>query len=68
MHPMFVTLFLQAGAEELVTGEQDGRRHARRARRCRRARSSGRPAAAGIARGGLTGDPGRAGGGDRRRG
>lgn len=38
MHPMFVTLFLQADAEDLLTEEQDRRRHARQARRCRRAR------------------------------
>jgi hypothetical protein len=38
MHPMFVTLFLQADAEELLTEEQDRQRRARQARRGGRAR------------------------------
>jgi hypothetical protein len=47
MHPMFVTLFLEADADELLTEEQDRRRHVRQARRSRCAQSV------------RTGDPGR---------
>ncbi len=65
MHPMFVTLFLQADADGLLTEEQHRRRQARQARRSRGARVI-RTAGS---RGGLTsGGPARAGGGDRRRG
>lgn len=32
MHPMFVALFIKADADDLLTEEQDRRRHARRAR------------------------------------
>ena len=35
MHPMFVTLFLETDADDLLTEEQDKRRHVRRARRSR---------------------------------
>lgn len=35
MHPMFVALFIKADADDLLTEEQDRRRHARQARRCR---------------------------------
>ena len=38
MHPMFVTLFLKADADELLAEEQDRRRRARQARRSRCAR------------------------------
>lgn len=35
MHPMFVTLFLETDADDLLTEEQDKRRRVRRARRSR---------------------------------
>jgi hypothetical protein len=35
---MFVALFIETGAEELLAEEQDGKRHARAARRARSAR------------------------------
>lgn len=38
MHPMFVTSFLTADADELLAEEQDRRRRASQARRSRRAR------------------------------
>jgi hypothetical protein len=38
MHPMFVTLFIEADADELLTEEQDRKRHAHAARRGRSAR------------------------------
>lgn len=54
MHPMFVTLFLTADADELLAEEQDRRRRASQARRSRRARvirtaarGPGSPASAG---------------------
>jgi hypothetical protein len=37
MHPMFVTLFLQTDADDLLTEEQGKRRHTRQARRSRSA-------------------------------
>jgi hypothetical protein len=38
MHPMFVTLFLETDADDLLTEEQDRKRHAHAARRGRSAR------------------------------
>jgi hypothetical protein len=38
MHPMFVTLFIETNADDLLTEEQDRKRHARAARRGRSAR------------------------------
>jgi hypothetical protein len=35
MHPMFVKLFLEAGADDLLAEERGRRRHANRARRNR---------------------------------
>jgi hypothetical protein len=35
MHPMFVKLFLEADADELLTEEEDKRRRGNRARRTR---------------------------------
>ena len=32
MHPMFVTLFIEMDANDLLTGEQDRKRHAHAAR------------------------------------
>jgi hypothetical protein len=40
MHPMFVTLFIQTDADDLLTLERDKKRHARAARRVMIARSS----------------------------
>jgi hypothetical protein len=38
MHPMFVTVFIETDADELLTEAQDKKRHARAARRARSAR------------------------------
>ena len=38
MHPIFVTLFLQADAGDLLTGEQDSKRRVHPARRGKSAR------------------------------
>jgi len=38
MHPMFVALFIETGADDLLAGERDKRRRARRAGRVRAAR------------------------------
>jgi hypothetical protein len=38
MHPMFVTLFIETDADDLLTEEQDRKRHAHAARRARSAR------------------------------
>ncbi len=38
MHPMFVTLFIETDAEDLLTEEQDRKRRAHAARRGRSAR------------------------------
>ena len=38
MHPMFVTLFIEADADDLLSEEQDGKRRAHTARRGRSAR------------------------------
>jgi hypothetical protein len=38
MHPMFVTLFIDTDADDLLTEEQDTQRRARQARRSRSAR------------------------------
>lgn len=38
MHPMFVTLFLESDADDLLTEEQDRKRRAHAARRGRSAR------------------------------
>jgi hypothetical protein len=38
MHPMFVTLFLETDADDLLTEEQDRKRRAHAARRDRSAR------------------------------
>jgi len=38
MHPMFVTLFLEADADDLLSEEQDRKRRAHAARRSRSAR------------------------------
>lgn len=35
MHPMFVKLFLETDADDLLTGDEDKRRRANRARRNR---------------------------------
>jgi hypothetical protein len=35
MHPMFVKLFIETDADDLLTDEQDKQRHARQARRSR---------------------------------
>lgn len=35
MHPMFVTLFLEPGADDLLAEEEDKRRAAKQARRAR---------------------------------
>ena len=45
MHPMFVTLFIETDADDLVAEEQDRKRRARAVRRGRSARA-GRVAAA----------------------
>ena len=37
MHPMFVTLFIETDADDLLTEEQDKRRHVRQARHSRSA-------------------------------
>ena len=37
MHPMFVKLFIEPDADDLLAEEEDRRRSARRARRTRRA-------------------------------
>ena len=38
MHPMFVKLFIETDADDLLVDEQDQQRHARQARRGRSAR------------------------------
>jgi hypothetical protein len=38
MHPMFVKLFIETDADDLLAGEQDKHRHRRPARRSRSAR------------------------------
>ena len=38
MHPMFVTLFIETDADDLLTEEQDNKRRAHAARRGRSAR------------------------------
>jgi hypothetical protein len=38
MHPMFVALFIETDADDVLTEEQDRKRHARAARRGRTAR------------------------------
>jgi hypothetical protein len=38
MHPMFVTLFIETDADDLLTEEQDRKRHAHAGRRGRSAR------------------------------
>jgi hypothetical protein len=38
MHPMFVSLFIEPDADDLLAQERDRRRHARQARRGRAAR------------------------------
>ena len=38
MHPMFVKLFIETDADDLLNEEEDQRRHERRARRDRSAR------------------------------
>jgi hypothetical protein len=38
VHPMFVSLFIETDADDLLTEEQDRRRHARQARRGKSAR------------------------------
>ena len=38
MHPMFVALFIETDADELLAEEQHSKRHARAARRVRSAR------------------------------
>ena len=38
MHPMFVTLFLETDADDLLSEEQDSKRRAHAARRARSAR------------------------------
>jgi hypothetical protein len=38
MHPMFVTLFIETDADDLLTEERDKQRWARRGRRTRSAR------------------------------
>ncbi len=38
MHPMFVTLFIETDADDLLAEEQDSKRHAQAARRARSAR------------------------------
>jgi hypothetical protein len=38
MHPMFVRLFIETDTDDLLTEEQDRKRHARTARRSRPAR------------------------------
>jgi hypothetical protein len=38
MHPMFVRLFIETDTDDLLTEEQDRKRHARTARRSRSAR------------------------------
>ena len=38
MHPMFVTLFIETDADDLLTEEQDRKRRAHAARRARSAR------------------------------
>ena len=40
MHPMFVTLFIETDADDLLTEEQDRKRHARAVRRGMIMRSS----------------------------
>ena len=44
MHPMFVTLFIETDADDLLTQEQDRQRRARSARRSRSARAARVPA------------------------
>lgn len=39
MHPLFVTLFIETDADDLLTEEQDRKRHAHAARRARSARA-----------------------------
>ncbi len=38
MHPMFVKLFMEPDADDLLADEQDKKRHARQAKRARSAR------------------------------
>lgn len=38
MHPMFVKLFIETDADDLLTEEQDRKRHVRAARRAKSAR------------------------------
>ncbi len=38
MHPMFVKLFIETDADDLLTDEEDQQRHARQARRSQSAR------------------------------
>ena len=38
MHPLFVTLFIETDADDVLTEEQDRKRHAHAARRGRSAR------------------------------
>jgi hypothetical protein len=45
MHPMFVTLFIETDADDLLTEEQDRKRRAHAARRGRPARIMTVPAA-----------------------
>jgi len=44
MHPMFVTLFIKADADDLLTEEQDRKRRAHAAKRGRSARVMRAPA------------------------
>ena len=44
MHPLFVTLFIETDADDLLTQEQHKRRRARSARRSRSARAARVPA------------------------
>ena len=50
MHPLFVTLFIETDADDLLAGEQDRKRRARAARRGRSARAAGLPPLTRIAR------------------
>jgi hypothetical protein len=48
MHPMFVTLFIETDAGDLLTEEQDRKRRAHAARRARSARAMRGAAAADV--------------------
>ena len=49
MHPMFVKLFLENSADDMLAEEEDRRRAANRARRSRSRRTITQPLATGIA-------------------